>query len=83
MKILDSYPRVMMKIKKTGKIFGYLLMSVMPEACVFGPQEESDAFEAKLDKCIADRVDYFAEEFGYDTKQKNEEARRTQHIFID
>lgn len=74
-KLLDSRKRVRKKNQQFASIFGYLLVSpVFPGAVLFGPQEESDAFERKLDKCIADKVDYFAFEYGYDSEEKRKQT---------
>ena len=82
MKFLDSVGRVQAKNSQFAKIFGYRLVSpIVPSAVFFGPQEESDIFEAKLDKCIADRIDYFAEEFGYDPIEERKEVAARKYIF--
>lgn len=83
MLILESWLRVSDKIDKLADIVGYRLVApVVPAAINFGPQEESDVFEAKLDKCIKDRVDYFAKEFGYDPEKKRAEVERMKGIFL-
>ena len=84
MLFLESARRVAEKNYEFGEIFGYRLVApIYPEAVLFGPQEESDAFEAKLDKCIKDRYDYFADEYGYDSQEKRERLEREKYIFYD
>ena len=53
MRIIESYLRVAEKADTFSDIFGYRLVApIFPVAAIYGPQEESDIFEAKLDKCI-------------------------------
>ena len=59
MRIIESYQRVAEKADTFSDIFGYRLVApIFPVAAIYGPQEESDIFEAKLDKCIKDQYDY-------------------------
>ncbi|WP_318530319.1 peptidase [Streptococcus sp. 20-1249] len=72
MQIIESYLRVAEKADTFSEIFGYRLVApIFPVAAIYGPQEESDIFEAKLDKCIKDKYDYFEDEYGYDSDEKD------------
>lgn len=63
---------------------GYLLVyPAYPKAAIIGPQEESDEFERKLDKCIEDRYDYFADEYGYDSEEVRKEVEANKYVFYD
>ena len=80
---IESWKRVSDKIDDFGNLFGYLLVDpIVPDAMLYGPQEESDEFEAKLDKCIADRVDYFAEEYGYDSEEERKQVAAMTEYFV-
>lgn len=81
MKILDSYSRVFNKRYKFFKLFGYA--PDMPRAVCLGPQAESDEYEAFLDKCLADKVDYFEIKYGYDADKIRERIKREKHVFYD
>ena len=84
MTIAESFLRVQDKHDEFYRIFGYFLVApIFPKAVVLGPQEESDIFEAKLDKCIQDKVDYFAEEYGYDSEEKRKAVEARDGIFED
>ena len=84
MEILPSFIRISEKIDIFGDIFGYLIVApVVPKAVIFGPQSDSDEFEKKLDKCILDKVDYFAEEFGYNPEKIRAYCKENEYVFID
>jgi len=68
MRIIESYLRV---------------APIFPVAAIYGPQEESDIFEAKLDKCIKDQYDYFADEYGYDSDEKRRRLQSEKYVFYD
>lgn len=84
MAMLDSWRRVEKKREKFAGIFGYLLVyPIYPKVAIIGPQEESDEFERKLDKCIEDRYDYFADEYGYDSEEVRKEVEANKYVFYD
>ncbi|QTJ38018.1 peptidase [Dolosigranulum pigrum] len=84
MAMLDSWRRVEKKREKFADIFGYLLVyPIYPKAAIIGPQEESDQFEEKLDKCIADKYDYFADEYGYNSEEKRQRVEANKYVFYD
>ena len=47
------------------------------------PQEESDEFEALLDKCLADKKDYLEIKYGYDADAIRERIEKNRYIFYD
>ncbi len=81
MKILKSYTRVAKKRHNFFKLFGYA--PDMPVAVSLGPQEESDEYEAFLDKCLADKVDYFEIKYGYNADEIRERIKKEKHTFYD
>ena len=84
MRIIESYQRVAEKADTFSDIFGYRLVApIFPVAAIYGPQEESDIFEAKLDKCIKDQYDYFADEYGYDSDEKRRRLQREKYVCYD
>jgi len=81
MKILKSYSRVHKKQFDFATMFGYV--PDVPDAVVYGPQEESDEFEALLDKCLADKKDYLEIKYGYDADAIRERIEKNRYIFYD
>ena len=55
----------------------------MPRAVLFGPQEESDEYEALLDKSLADKKDYLEIKYGYDADAIRERVEKEKYIFYD
>lgn len=81
MKISKSYSRVAKKRHAFAKLFGY--DPDMPRAVLFGPQEESDEYEALLDKSLADKKDYLEIKYGYDADAIRERVEKEKYIFYD
>lgn len=81
MKILKSYTRVAKKRHNFFKLFGYA--PDMPVAVSLGPQEESDEYEALLDKSLADKKDYLEIKYGYDADAIRERIEKNRYIFYD
>lgn len=81
MKIIKSFLRVAKKRDAFADMFGY--DSDMPRAVLFGPQEESDEYEALLDKSLADKKDYLEIKYGYDADAIRERIEKNRYIFYD
>lgn len=81
MKFLKSFLRVAKKRHAFADMFGY--DPDMPRAVLFGPQEESDEYEALLDKCLADKKDYLEIKYGYDADAIREKIEKEKYTFYD
>lgn len=81
MKISKSYSRVAKKRHAFADMFGY--DPDMPRAVLFGPQEESDEYEALLDKGLADKKDYLEIKYGYDADAIREKIEKEKYTFYD
>lgn len=81
MKFLKSFSRVNEKRHAFADMFGY--NPHMPRAVLFGPQEESDEYEALLDKSLADKKDYLEIKYGYDADAIREKIEKEKYTFYD
>ena len=81
MKIIKSFLRVAKKRDAFADMFGY--DPDMPRAVLFGPQEESDEYEALLDKSLADKKDYLEIKYGYDADAIRERIEKNRYILYD
>lgn len=81
MKIIKSFLRVAKKRDAFADMFGY--NPHMPRAVLFGPQEESDEYEALLDKSLADKKDYLEIKYGYDADAIREKIEKEKYTFYD